>query len=53
MIGNLAADATTTPGILGVPPGQVELITYFLRYLTITVLDQLTNRYAICTPEPG
>ena len=37
---NRALDATTSPPIIGVPVGQVELSTIYLRFLTITVCDQ-------------
>lgn len=40
VIANRVLDATTSPAILFLPPGQVELSTIYARFLTITVLDQ-------------
>jgi hypothetical protein len=43
VVQNIAADASTSPAILGVPPGQVDLITLYARFLTITVHDQFDD----------
>ena len=40
VIANRALDATTSPGILGLPPGTVMLTTVYIRFLTITVHDR-------------
>ena len=40
---NLAADGDTSPAHWGVPEGYVQLNTYWMHWLTITVLDQFDN----------
>jgi len=40
VIANRALDKTTSPAIIDVPLGQVELSTVYARFLTITVCDQ-------------
>src|SRR6266404_3652041 len=40
IIANRALDATTSPGWVCLPPGQVRLMTIYVRFLTVTVCDQ-------------
>lgn len=37
---NRVLDATTSPGFVGLPPGQVALMTVYLQWLSIRVVDQ-------------
>lgn len=37
---NLLGSATSSPVIDGVPPGQVELVTIYVRFLQVRVVDQ-------------
>jgi hypothetical protein len=37
---NRVLDATTSPAIIGLPPGQVQLATIYVRFLNILVWDQ-------------